>query len=381
MIVLWIAFYVLFPVLVLYLCHRHASLKKLGAVVICYIIGIAVGNAGILPDDILEIQNLLMTLTIPLALPLVFFSIDIKRWSRLAGKSILSFALAALATVVATAIGFSIFRRTIGAESWKVGGMLIGVYTGGTPNLAAIGNALQVDPTTYVAAHTSDVVVSALYLLLLVTVFRKILLLVLPRFQSNGATSYHGPVEDLSSYAGILDRQKVVPLLRALGVALLIFAVAAGLAFAFPKDISMVVAVLTVCTLGITCSFIPAIRNIPMTFQLGQYIILIFCLVVSSMADLTKLVSTAPAMVGYVSIAIFVGLTVHVALAAIFRIDADTVIITSVAGVFSPPFVPMVAAALRNREIVVTGVITGVIGWVIGTYLGVIVAYVLRMFS
>jgi len=381
MVFFWIAFYVLFPALVLYLCHKHAVLKKLGAVVICYIVGMAVGNTGILPENITNIQNVLTMVTIPLALPLIFFSIDIKRWTRLAGKSILSFALAAVGTAIAAGGGFAVFRGAVGEESWKVGGMLIGVYTGGTPNLAAIGNALRVDPTTYVAAHTSDVVVSAIYLLLLVTVVRRILVTVLPRFQSTGEANLHEAVEDFVSYAGILNRRNMFPLLKALGLALLIAAIAAGLAFVFPEDIAMVVAVLTVCTLGVACSFIPAVRAIPMTFHLGQYIILIFCLAVSSMADLSKLVSTAPAMVGYVSVVIFVGLAIHAGLAAMLRIDADTVIMTSVAGVFSPPFVPMVAAVLRNKEIVVTGVITGVIGWVIGTYLGVAVGYLLKMFS
>jgi len=381
MVVFWTAFYVFSPALVLYLCHKHVFLKKLGAVVICYIVGMVVGNTGILPDNITTTQTLMTTLTIPLALPLIFFSIDIRRWRRLAGKSILSFALAAVGTVIAAGAGFSVFRAGVGEESWKVGGMLIGVYTGGTPNLAAIGNALQVDPTAYVAAHTADVVVSAIYLLLLLTVVRKILLMVLPRFQSTGEADLCDAVEDFVSYGGILERQKLLPLLKALGLALVISAVAAGLAFVFPQDIGKVVAVLTVCTLGVVCSLIPAIRAIPMTFQLGQYIILIFCLAVSSMADLSKLVSTAPAMVGYVTVVIFVGLAIHAALAAMFGIDADTVIITSVAGVFSPPFVPMVAAVLRNKEVVVTGVVTGVIGWVIGTYLGVIVGYLLKMFS
>jgi len=380
MIVLWIAFFVLFPALVIYLCHRFAVLDKVGTVVICYVVGILLGNIGVLPTNIFETQDILMTLTIPIALPLVFFSIDIKRWSRLAGKSILSFALAAVAVVIATAVGFLVFRDMVGAESWKVGGMLIGVYTGGTPNLAAIGTALQVDPTTYIAAHTSDVVVSALYLLLIMTVLQRILLLVLPRFQSVQAEGEYEGVEGFSSYVGILDRKKALPLLKAFGLAVAIFAVGAGLTFVFPQDISMVVAILTVCTLGIVCSFVPAIRRIPMTFQLGQYIILIFCLVVSSMADLSQLLSTAPAMIGYVSIAIFLSLIIHVALAAIFRIDADTVIITSVAGVFSPPFVPMIAVALKNKEIVVTGVITGIIGWVAATYLGIGVAYLLKMF-
>jgi len=68
----------------------------------------------------------------------------------------------------------------------------------------------------------------------------------------------------------------------------------------------------------------------------------------------------------------------HAALARIFKIDADTVIITSVAGICSPPLVPMVAASLKNREIVLSGVMTGIIGWVVGTYLGIAIAYILR---
>ena len=72
------------------------------------------------------------------------------------------------------------------------------------------------------------------------------------------------------------------------------------------------------------------------------------------------------------------GLPLHTALAALFRIDADTVIITSVAGICSPPLVPMVATALKNKEIVLSGVITGIIGWVVGTYLGITLSYLLR---
>jgi uncharacterized membrane protein len=89
------------------------------------------------------------------------------------------------------------------------------------------------------------------------------------------------------------------------------------------------------------------------------------------MADLSKLLSVIPGVIGYVSVAIFGSLIVHLLLCAIFRIDTDTMIITSVAGICSPPFVPMVAAALKNRDMIVPGIITGIIGWVIGTYLGI----------
>jgi uncharacterized membrane protein len=115
-----------------------------------------------------------------------------------------------------------------------------------------------------------------------------------------------------------------------------------------------------------------------MTYQAGNYFILIFSLVVSSMADMSKLVTTAPIMLVYVTFTIVVCLVLHVLMAGIFKVDADTVIVTSVAGICSPPLVPMVASALKNREVVITGVVTGIIGWVIGTYLGIAVAYILR---
>jgi len=378
--IFWAAFFVLFPVLVIYLCQKLPVLNKLGAVIICYAVGILIGNISILPENIFGVQDTLMTLVIPLAIPLIFFSVDIKRWSRLAGKSLLSFTFEVLAVVIVVCAGFFLFRSLIGGETWKVSGMLIGVYTGGTPNLAAIGTALQVDPTVYLAAHTSDVAVGAIWLLIVITVLQRVLLKFLPAFQPLGDKCQSQEEANFDSYAGIFQRKVIVPLLGAFGIAVGIFAVGAGLTFVVPKEFSMVVAILTVSTLGILCSLIPAVRRIPMTFQLGQYFILIFCLVVSSMADVQKLLATAPAMIGLVAFVYFVSVALHVALAAIAKIDADTVIITSVAGLYSPPFVPMVAAALKNKEVIVSGVITGIIGWVIGTYLGIAVAYTLHMF-
>ncbi|MBC8511665.1 MAG: DUF819 family protein [Dehalococcoidia bacterium] len=380
MIIFWILFFILFPALVIYLCQRFTPLNRLGSVVICYAVGILIGNIGVLPENIFDTQDMLMTLTIPIAIPLIFFSIDIKRWSRLAGKSLLSFAFALVGVVITVCAGYFLFRGLVGGEAWKVGGMLIGVYTGGTPNLAAIGTALQIDPTVYVAAHTSDVAVGAIWFLILITVLQRVLLKFLPAFQSAGGENQSQDEVNFDSYVGIFQRKVILPLLGAFGIAIGIFAVGAGLTFVVPKDYAMVVAILTVSTLGIAFSFVPAVRRIPMTFQFGQYLILIFCLAVSSMADIKELLTTAPAMIGFVAFVYFISVAIHVALSAIARIDADTVIITSVAALYSPPFVPMVASVLKNKEIVVSGVITGIIGWVVGTYLGIAIAYTLHMF-
>lgn len=373
-----ILFFILFPAFAIYLCKKSPLIDRLGAVVVCYIAGIALGNTGVFPENFAGVQDAFMTVTVPIALPLMFFSLDMKRWSRLAGKSLLSFGLQTVSIIIVSIGGYFIFRDVIGAESWKLAGMFIGVYTGGTVNLAAIGTALQVDPALYVASHASDVVVSSVYLLFLITVGQRVILKFLPAFSAAGNVSEDISMDGMNSYDGIFGRKVFLPLLGALALAVLIFAFGGALTLVVPKEAGMVVAILSITTLGIAASFVPRIRAIKMTYQLGQYFILVFCLVVGSMADISKLIGSAPAILGYVGFTIACCLVLHVALCRIFGVDTDTMIITSTAGINSPPLVPVVAAALKNRELVVSGVITGIIGWVIGSYLGITFSYLLQ---
>jgi uncharacterized membrane protein len=69
-----------------------------------------------------------------------------------------------------------------------------------------------------------------------------------------------------------------------------------------------------------------------------------------------------------------------VILSIIFRIDADTVIITSAALVYSPPFVPVIASAIKNKEVIISGVTAGMLGYVIGNFLGIFTGNFLGIF-
>jgi len=162
-----------------------------------------------------------------------------------------------------------------------------------------------------------------------------------------------------------------------LALAVLIAGIGLALTFVVPGQWGTIGAILAITTLGIGASFVPRVRTIAMTHQLGQYFILVFCLAIGMMSDVVVLFTSVPAMLGFVAVAIFGSLALHIAIAALFRIDTDTVIITSVAGIFSPPFVPMVASSLKNRDVLVPGIITGIIGWVFGTYLGIGLSFLL----
>ena len=154
---LLIIFYVLAPVVILYATWRSSIASKIGSVLIAYIAGLILGNSGLLNDGHKEIQDILTTITIPLALPLLLFSMNIKRWASGLKNTFLSLMLGIASLIIPVIGGFYLFGDRI-AESWKVAGLLTGLYTGGTPNLAAIKLALHVSDETYILTRSEDVV-------------------------------------------------------------------------------------------------------------------------------------------------------------------------------------------------------------------------------
>lgn len=379
-----IVFYIVAPAVIIYLCHKYSFLDKLGAALLCYAVGMLIGNIGVLPQNPQAVQETFMNISIPLALPLLLFSLNLKRWMRLAGKTFLSFLFVIISVLIASFIAHMIYRPNL-ESSWQVAGMLIGVYTGGTANLNAIGLALKVDGHVLVLTNTADMLMCTPYFLFMLSYGQLFFKKFLPPFcpvptdlssqEAVDDACRDAEIEDINNYVGIWRRPILIPLLGATVVSLVIFAISAGVYTLAPKEFNMAALMLTITTLGILASFIRRIREIKMSFQLGQYIIMLFCIVVGSMADLRMVAHAAPAIMIFTFIVVYGSLTIHAILAAIFRIDADTFIITSIAGLFSPPFVPVVASALKNREVIISGLATGILGYVIGNYLGILFAY------
>jgi uncharacterized membrane protein len=371
----------LVPILVIYLEGKYRVVKKIGGVLICYVIGALIGNLGLLPEGAYAYQDWFTKLTVPLALPLILFSMDVKKWFKVAGSAITSLLLGLFTVVLMIFVGYWIFKDSI-PEIWKVSGLLTGVYTGGTPNMAAMKTALNVDTEVYLMTHTYEVALGAIYLLFIFSIGQKAFLLILPPFKSpETGTIKVGKlniVDEYESYEGFFKKRTFLPVLGAFGLSVAIFGISFGASLLFPESFSTTAIILLITTFGIAFSFVPKIKNIEKTFQTGMYIILIFCIVVSSMADVRQLVNISFDLFWYVALAMFGSHILHAFLARLFKIDADTVIISGCALICSPPFVPAVAGALKNREVILTGLIVGIAGYALGNYLGVIIAYTLR---
>ncbi len=379
-----IASYFIIPAFLLFYSTKFSIINKIGIVVFCYGIGLVMGNIQIIPESISGIQSDVMGVTILLGIPLVLFSENVVKWVKMAKTTFISLLLGVVSVVVLVFVGYFIFRNSI-PEIWKISGMMIGVYTGGTPNLAAIARALAVDEELYILTHTAELVIGALVLLFLITGAKPLFGKFLRPYSKDREIKLQNELEvsDFESYEGFFERKNFVGILKAFGVALIIFGIGYGSTFLFKGDAKDTAAVLSVTTLGIAASLVPAINRIKSSFQLGMYFIYVFCIIVASKADLIALfnVENIQLMVNlllYIALVIVGSLILHGFLSWIFKINVDDYIITSTALSNSPPFVPVVAAAIRNKEVVVPGMIIGVIGYAIGNYLGVAIAYLLK---
>ena len=96
------------------------------------------------------------------------------------------------------------------------------------------------------------------------------------------------------------------------------------------------------------------------------------------MADFSMFTFNSIYLAVYILIVIIGSVTLQVIFSKIFRIDTDTTLITSTAFIFSAPFVPTVANALRNKEIILSGITIGIIGYTAGNFIGITLAYLLR---
>jgi len=75
-----ILFVVLFPVVLLYLKERIAFMAKWSTLIVCYIVGLLIGNIGILPQSATGLLDTLSSVAVAISIPLLLFSVDIAQW-------------------------------------------------------------------------------------------------------------------------------------------------------------------------------------------------------------------------------------------------------------------------------------------------------------
>ena len=363
------------PLGILWLTYKSAWLRKVGSIIIAYIIGCTLGLTGLIPDteDMHAVQTTVASVAIPIAIPLLLFSADLKSWARLAPAFIKSTIFGLLGCAIAIIIGFLLYGKSNPELFAHVGGMLTGLYTGGNANLASLKMALGVDDTTYILTSAYSTIMSAVYLFFVIIFGKRLLSLFMPDFKDNKTVEddivkVENHEEEL--FLGLFRKDNLKDLGTSLLLTVCIIALGAGVAGLFPKDAFQSVFILGISLLSIFASLNKRVRRLKRTFEAGTFFILVFSVAVASQVSLKTLTDVNPDIFLFITVATLGSLFFHVLLSAVFRIDTDTTLTTSISLICSPPFAPVMGSALKNKAVIGPGIAVGLFGYAIGTYMG-----------
>lgn len=382
-----IALYILVPILIIECFKRWTWMQKIGTVVAAYAVGIIFALTGFVhfePETAAaltfgKLQSTIMSIAVPLAIPLMLFNCDFKLWTKALPKTIWSLVGGIVAVILAVISGYFIFRRPDIPDFNKIAAMMTGIYTGGTMNFNALGASLGVDKTVMAIVLAFEMVLTTPYIFFIIgggyKVFRKIL-----PYQDvtrKGRVDDNVESKDVENYRGMFDSKNVGGMFAGLGLSILFLAIGAGLALWLTGKLNELVIILTITTLAIIASFFKKVRELPKTFELGMFFILVFSVIVASLFDIHS-VNGGSLMIGlFVAWVMVIAALLHLLFCRIAHVSGDLFCVSQIALLCSPPFVPPVVGAMQNKKVLISGIVIGLVGYAIGTYLGVAVAFIL----
>lgn len=381
-----IACYVLFPILIIEGFKRWTVVQKIGTVVLAYAVGIIASLCGVFefatPEvaaSFSKLQSTIMSVAVPLAIPLMLFNCDFKLWTKSLPKTAWALVTGIVAVIIASISGYFIFRNSV-PEIAKVTGMMAGIYTGGTMNFNALGAALNVDRSVMAIVLAFQMVITTPYIFFLLGGGYKIFRKILPYKD----ITHKGRVDedevetaDVENYRGMFEKKNFWGMMKGLGLSVIFLAVGAGLAMLITGTLNELVVILTITTLSIIASFFKKVRELPKTFELGMFFILIFSVIVASMFDINSVNGGSLYIGGFVLWIIGISVGLHLLLCRIAKVSGDLFCVCQVGLLCSPPFVPPIAGAMKNKKVLISGIVVGLVGYAIGTYLGALLAWVL----
>ncbi|MDR1741797.1 MAG: DUF819 family protein [Synergistaceae bacterium] len=370
----------------IWLEQRYKWASTLSGCMIALLGAMLLANLNVVPLDAPAYDDV-WTYVVPVAVPLLLFEADVRRIWRESGRTIVTFHISALGTVLGTCLAVLLLHRFI-PELKGLSAMFTGTYIGGSVNLAAMKDAFKVSSEMTSAAIVADNFLMAVYFFVLVTIP------VLPFFRRHYKTPYddalragaRGDGEDKENRAARFWKGKEISLVdiaASVAIAVAIVTVSGKLADyinstslsagfkSFFGQKYLIITTLTV--LGAT--FFPGFfGKIKGAKEIGTFFIHIFFVVIGVPASLSMILQRSPLLFVFAAIIITVNLAVSLGLGKLFRFNLEEIVVACNATVGGPTTAAAMAIAKGWEELVVPALLVGIWGYVVGNYCAIALA-------
>ncbi|CAL8469320.1 g8861 [Coccomyxa elongata] len=338
--------------------------KELSGPLVSTLIGLLFSNLGLVGgSNAGTVYGTVNKFILPLAIPLLLFSADLRRVFKETGRLLLAFIIGAFATVIGTVVAFKLVPlAALGAvDSWKIAAALAARHIGGAINYVAVAETLQVSPSAQMAGLAADNLLCAVYFTTIFNLARNIP----PESPRLDVAEATGEPTTEGSKGGIQVLEATIGI--ALSAILCYLGQQLAVAIGFP---SASISVITLLTVAIATFFPKQLKPLVASSEGIAFILLqIFFAAVGASGEIRAVLNTAPSLFifCFLQIAIHLGVILGVGRAAGFA--RKELLLASNANVGGPSTAGGMAAAKQWQSLLVPALLIGTFGYSCATFL------------
>ena len=383
----WALFAILAAIatLAIYLEQKTRIGSKITGCVMALIGAMILSNTGIIPLEAAA-YDFVWDYVIPLSIPMLLFNADIRKIGRESGRLLIIYLISGIGTIAGGIVAYNLLKGAF-ADLGVVLPMMIGTYTGGSVNLAAMADVYNVSGDLVSSSVVADNLLMALYFFALIAAAGSKFFLkryrhpLIDELQEKSG-------EDSGAGASTFWKAKEVSLkdiALCIALSLVIVAVSVKISGVLGELIPTTnfaltlvngllgnqYLIITTLTMLVATAFPRQVGSIPGAQEIGTYLIHIFFAVIGVPASIYLIVTKAPLLLLFCALIVLTNMIFSFVFGRLFRFNLEEIIIASNANVGGPTTAAAMAIAKGWNALIVPAILVGTLGYVLGNYYGI----------
>jgi uncharacterized membrane protein len=353
--------------------ERRGWFKNISGVLVTIIVMALLATFGFVPSasdpniDV-PVYDFVFEYFVPLAISLLLFKVQLGRIVRESGRLLVIFLIGSIGVVIGALIAWKLVD--IGPETYKLAGVLIGTYTGGSVNFMAVASTLDfLQSPHFPSTIAVDNVLTNFYLM-------GLFLIPSMSWIARGFVKWKEPEEIVIAENDTDKKVGLESIVWCLFIAFGLFALAAFLApllgDLIGTDIDLTVLLITIFAI-VLANLLPgkmeAISDV--AFDVGMFFLYIFLAVIGAASDLGTMLSASTGVISFAAIILVTHFIFILILGKLLGYSLEEILVASCANTAGPSVAAPMAASFGMRSVVTPAILVAIMGYVIGTFLGV----------